>query len=97
MSHLASPSLQPHLLRILIREEFYFIFPGLLVGIENQINFKIHQRCFVVSRKRKPLAVSKTQTMRGRKRRKLEVPQRNAWKVDSVPTAQIKRPLQKSK
>ena len=30
MSHLASPLLQPHLLRILFKEEFYFIFPGLL-------------------------------------------------------------------
>ena len=64
MSHLASPLLQPHLLRILFRQEFYFIFPGLLVAIENQINLKSHQRCFVkgVSRKRKPLVVSKTQT-----------------------------------
>ena len=64
MSHLASPLLQPHLLRILLREEFYFIFPGLPVAIENQINLKSQQRCFDkgVSRKRKPLVVSKTHT-----------------------------------
>ena len=63
MSHLASPLLQPHLLRILFWEEFYSIFFRVAVAIENQINFKSYQRCFVngISRKRKPLIVPKTQ------------------------------------